>query len=131
MKPQLKSVRAAIIALVAWAATALPFAASAEVNLVMVEEPGCIWCARWNADVSPEYALTAEGRAAPLRRINKLEPLPADLELKGRLAYTPTFILVRDGKEISRLEGYPGEDFFWGLLQRMLNEAGIDFEATG
>ena len=30
--------------------------------------------------------------------------------------------LVDDGRELSRIEGYPGEDFFWGLLEMMLTE---------
>jgi hypothetical protein len=30
-----------------------------------------------------------------------------------------------EGQEAGRIEGYPGEDFFWGLLGRMLEEAGI------
>lgn len=131
MKPQPKSLRAAILGLAAAVLTALPLDALAEVRLLMAEEAGCIWCARWNADVSPEYAITAEGRAAPLWRIDIHDPLPANIELNRRLAYTPTFVLIRDGKEISRLEGYPGEDFFWGLLQKMLDEAGIDFRAAG
>lgn len=94
----------------------------------MVEEPGCIWCARWNAEVSPEYPLTAEGRAAPLRRIDLRAPVPDDLALDGPLRLTPTFILVIDGHEVSRLEGYPGEDFFWGLLARMLTNAGVELD---
>ena len=103
---------------------ALP--ASAEVTLVMVEEEGCIWCARWNRDISVEYPKTAEGRAAPLRRVD-IRDIPEDLDLASRPQFTPTFILVRDGVELSRLEGYAGEDFFWGLLGRMLTDAGIDY----
>lgn len=90
-----------------------------------------MWCARWNKDVSTEYPITAEGRAAPLRRIDLRAPVPADLTFSRPPRFTPTFILVRDGVELSRIEGYPGEDFFWGLLQRMLTEAGVDYEANG
>ena len=103
----------------------------AETYLLMAEEAGCMWCARWNRDVSTEYPLTAEGRAAPLRRIDIHADLPDGLELKQRLTYTPTFVLVRDGVELSRIEGYPGEDFFWGLLNRMLNEAGEPLGGEG
>ena len=114
-----QSVRSAILAgtvLLAGAAQA------AEVELVMVEERGCIWCARWNADVAPEYPLTDEGKAAPLRRIDLNEPRPDDLTFSGALRLTPTFVLVVDGEEKARLEGYPGEDFFWPLLGQMLEE---------
>jgi hypothetical protein len=34
--------------------------------------------------------------------------------------FTPTFVLVADGREVGRITGYPGEDFFWGLLQRLI-----------
>lgn len=104
----------------------LPVAAAAQVELVMGEEPGCQWCARWNAEVSPEYPKTAEGKAAPLRRINIHDPLPDDLKLNGRLRFTPTFVLVHDGQEIARREGYPGEDFFWPVLGQMLDDAAKD-----
>lgn len=100
-------------------------AARADLQLVMMEEAGCIWCARWNAEVAPEYPITPEGLAAPLRRIDINQPVPEDLALNGRAIYTPTFILVSDGVEIGRIEGYPGEDFFWGLLGRLLEDAAI------
>ena len=49
---------------------------------------------------------------------------PADAEIGPRPVFTPTFILVADGREAGRIEGYPGEDFFWGLLAKMLVETG-------
>ncbi len=38
------------------------------------------------------------------------------------MLFTPTFVLFDDGREIGRIEGYPGEDFFWGLLQNLVPE---------
>ncbi|WP_323371735.1 hypothetical protein [Anianabacter salinae] len=105
--------------------------AQAETRLLMAEEAGCMWCARWNAEVAPEYPLTAEGQAAPLLRVDIHDPLPDGITLDTRLHYTPTFVLIRDGQELARIEGYPGEDFFWGLLQRMLDDAGIDHDQAG
>jgi hypothetical protein len=101
---------------------AAPRQALAELALVMVEAPGCSYCVQWHEEVGVEYPLTAEGRAAPLRRIGLRETLPDDLDLASRPVFTPTFILVQSGVEISRVEGYPGEDFFWFLLGRMLDE---------
>jgi thioredoxin-related protein len=100
-------------------------AATAESVLVMIEEHGCVWCARWNAEIAPIYSKTSEGKAAPLRRLDINQTMPAELSFKGKLHFTPTFVLMVDGKEISRLEGYPGEDFFWGLLGQMLKTAEI------
>jgi hypothetical protein len=100
----------------------------AEATLVMAEEPGCIWCARWNREIGPIYPKTSEGQAAPLRRINILDQIPGDIELSRRVNFTPTFILLINGVEQSRIEGYPEEDFFWGLLGQMLMQEGIPFE---
>ena len=105
------------IALAAFAA--LPAAAA---ELVMVEEPGCVWCARWNAEIAPAYPHTAEGQVAPLRRIDLHAPVPDDLALDAPLRITPTFVLVDDGQEVARLEGYPGDEFFWPLLADMLDK---------
>jgi hypothetical protein len=101
------------------------FSAMAETRLIMVEEDGCVWCARWNEEISEIYPKTAEGRAAPLRRIDIRAPRPDDIAFERRLHFTPTFVLVVDGAEKSRIEGYPGEDFFWGLLGQMLSRANI------
>lgn len=101
-------------------------AAGAETRLIMVEEDGCMWCARWNEEVSAIYPKTPEGKAAPLERIDIRAPRPEDLTFARPLFFTPTFVLVIDRVEASRIEGYPGEDFFWGLLKQMLERAEIE-----
>jgi hypothetical protein len=57
--------------------------------------------------------------------INARSEVPDGLKLKRPIVFTPTFILTVDGQEIERIEGYPAEDFFWGLLGMMLDQAGI------
>jgi thioredoxin-related protein len=91
-------------------------------ELVMLEQPGCVWCKRFNDEVAPQYAKTEEGRKAPLRRVDITKPWPEDLASIARERLTPTFVLVHEGKEVSRLRGYPGDEFFWGLLDNMLEK---------
>lgn len=112
--------RALIIALVMLALAPM---ARADTVLLMLDRPHCAWCARWDAEVGPVYAKTAEGRAAPLLRQHVDAPLPEGITLARRAHYTPTFVLLRDGVEIGRIEGYPGENFFYGLLQKLLEAA--------
>ena len=97
-------------------------------QLLMFEEDWCHWCELWDDEIGVVYGKTAEGRRAPLRRIDIHGAFPDDVVLVSRPQYTPTFILVEDGREIGRIEGYPGEDFFWGLLARLLDRLP---EATG
>ncbi|MCR4268606.1 transcriptional regulator [Nitratireductor sp. ZSWI3] len=88
----------------------------------MLEQPGCVWCARFNAEIAPGYAKTDEGRRAPLRRIDITGEWPADLEAIAPERFTPTFILVENGAEIGRLRGYPGDEFFWYLLDELIEK---------
>ncbi|HEY9538489.1 MAG TPA: transcriptional regulator [Kiloniellaceae bacterium] len=96
----------------------VPPAAAAE--LIMLERPGCAWCLRWDREIAPIYPKTAEGHQAPLRRVDVTQPWPSDLAGIGGDIYTPTFIVVENGTEVARLRGYPGEHFFWPLLNEML-----------
>ncbi|MBN9672566.1 transcriptional regulator [Labrenzia aggregata] len=91
-------------------------------ELLMLEQPGCVWCKRWNEEIGVAYPKTEEGRLAPLRRVDITEPWPADLNGIARERMTPTFVLVSEGQEIDRLRGYPGEHFFWPLLTGMLQK---------
>lgn len=111
-------------------ATFLPLAASADTYLLMAEEKGCMWCARWNDEIAHIYPKTKEGQTAPLQRYDLHSETP-DVEFARRVHFTPTFILVRDGIEVGRIEGYPGEDFFWGLLSMMFDRAKIPLAETG
>ncbi|MFX0545894.1 hypothetical protein ACEWPL_010150 [Roseovarius sp. S1116L3] len=99
----------------------LPAAAA---TLVMVEQDGCHWCAQWNEEISHIYPKTDEGARAPLRRVD-LRDLPEDIEFASRPVFTPTFILVEDGKELGRMEGYAGDEFFWFVLGNLLDEHDI------
>jgi hypothetical protein len=98
---------------------ALPVAGE---ELVMVEQPGCTYCMEWNATIAPIYPKTSEGKFAPLRRAQLDDGPPPGVEYARAVVFTPTFILIDEGRELARIEGYPGEDFFWGLLGRMLEQ---------
>lgn len=88
---------------------------SAAAELLMFEQPGCSWCRRFDAEIGPIYAKTEEGRQAPLRRV-ALGGDTAPAALSAPVRFTPTFVLVDDGREIGRITGYMSEDAFWGLL---------------
>jgi hypothetical protein len=121
------ALRIGVLSLMLWF-TSLLAATAQNLTLYMVEQPGCIYCAQWDAEVGDAYHLTTEGRAAPLNRLQLRDPLPDGLSFARKVAFTPTFVLVRDSQELERIEGYPGEDFFYGMLGMMLNKAGVSLE---
>ncbi|HEX6002073.1 MAG TPA: hypothetical protein VFZ16_22175 [Hyphomicrobiaceae bacterium] len=93
---------------------------AAAAELVMFEDEGCSWCRRWHAEIGPGYPKTEEGRLAPLRRVNIRDQASAGVELKRPVTATPTFVLVENDREVGRLVGYPGRDFFYSLLGEVL-----------
>lgn len=122
----LAPLRRCLIGLALAAAGALPAAAAGELRLLMVEQSGCSYCLQWHTEIGPIYPKTPEGAAAPLETVQLRGPLPEGVRLNGPAVFTPTFVLVQDGAEVGRIEGYPGEDFFWGLLGMMLRQSGND-----
>ena len=93
-------------------------------QLVMFDRAGCPWCAKWDAEVGPAYDKTWEGQQAPIRRLSMHPPYPSDLSFVRDIVYSPTFVLVRDRKEIGRIIGYPGEAHFYVKLSQLLEKAG-------
>lgn len=111
-----------IVSLLAAAALVLGLSpASRAAELLMFEEDWCHWCETWNDEIGVIYSKTTEGQRAPLRRIDIHGKFPGDVALVSRPQYTPTFILIENGRELGRIEGYPGEDFFWALLGQLLD----------
>lgn len=90
----------------------------------MFESAGCSWCERWNREVGAIYHRTDEARVAPLRRVDIDGPRPGDLAEISGIVYTPTFVLIENGREVGRILGYPGEAHFWGLLGLELQKLG-------
>ncbi|MCZ0812835.1 MAG: thioredoxin fold domain-containing protein [Pseudomonadota bacterium] len=92
------------------------------VELIMVEQAGCHYCIQWKDEIGPVYPKTEVGAYAPLRMISISQSPPEGVDFARPVLFTPTFILVDEDRELARIEGYPGEDFFWGLLEKLLTE---------
>ena len=104
--------------------------ASRAAELVVFESTMCEWCEVWQEEVGETYWKTSEARLATLRRIDIDDGIPGNLSNIANVQFTPTFVLVKDGKEIGRIVGYPGESFFWQLLSQLLNRISVDVGHT-
>jgi thioredoxin-related protein len=98
-------------------------------ELLMFESDSCEWCEMWHEEIGVVYAKTAEAKIAPLRRVSIEDPTPGDLVHVRAVHYTPTFVVMENGEEVGRILGYPGEDFFWGLLDIELKK--LEHDAFG
>jgi len=98
-------------------------AMAGDLRLLMFDQPGCVYCQKWEAEIGPIYPQTEEAVLAPLTQIGIRDDLPEAISLSRPVGLTPTFVLVDDGREVGRMEGYPGEDFFWFLLGELIGGA--------
>ncbi|MBV5271814.1 MAG: thioredoxin family protein [Afipia sp.] len=105
----------------AFAAGVLLSSAIAQASeLVMFEQAGCVYCLRWDRDVGALYGKTDEARSLPLRRINIQSQKTSGIALASPVRFTPTFVVVDNGREVGRITGYSSDDAFWGLLDALV-----------
>jgi len=93
----------------------------AAATLVMLERHDCPWCRRWLREVGEQsWNLSDLGRRAPLRRVDVAQGLPEDLQFLRHWRFTPTFVLVAEGREIGRIIGYHADHFFWQQAEALI-----------
>jgi protein-disulfide isomerase len=115
------------IAFYAICCLSVPMTSLKAAELIMFESDYCEWCEAWHEEIGPIYPKTAEGRRAPLRVVDIHDRRPRDLEAIDGVRFTPTFVMLDDrGREVGRINGYPGEDFFWGLLADLIDKLPSD-----
>ena len=110
MRLNLPLLRLPVLAALLWPAT------SHAAELLMFERDGCVWCQRWHQAVGPTYDKTGEAERLPLRRLDIGKQNSSGVTLVSTVVYTPTFVVVDNGREIGRITGYINDDAFWGLL---------------
>jgi hypothetical protein len=114
--------RWAIRALAALCAVVVLASAADAAELLMYRRAGCPWCATWDREIGPIYPKTDIGRRVPLRMVDLDRGDTPAVRTRSPVRYTPTFVLVENGQEVGRIEGYPGDAFFWGLLEQLVEQ---------
>lgn len=94
-------------------------------ELVMFRQAGCEWCEAWDEEIGTIYPKTEEGREWPIRYVDIHKSRPADLRTLKPVVFTPTFVAHENGVEVGRITGYTGEDFFWGLLSKIVEKTQV------
>jgi thioredoxin-related protein len=100
-------------------------AASAQerIELLFVDRAGCPWCARFEREAMKAYELSDLGKLAPLRRASLDDGQPRDAALDEPVRFTPTFVLLKDGRETARIVGYSDNALFFGLVEKHIAAA--------
>lgn len=90
-------------------------------ELIMVDDTTCGWCRKWLAETGAGYPRSAEGRRAPLRRVMFRDYSKIGISFARPVTGTPTFIVVEDGREKGRIEGYLASPAFYARLSGLLD----------
>ena len=99
--------------------------ANTENYLLMVTSDACPWCEAFEDEVGVGYPLTNEGKNFPIKRIDYYQTMPTELKNIEPAIMTPTFIVIKNGSEVGRIVGYPGEELFWWRISEFIS---ADFE---
>ena len=94
----------------------LPPNPDSNLELVVVEADGCIYCELFRRDVLPTYETSEQGKELPVRFVD-INDIDADhLDFKTDVEIVPTFVVVKSRHELGRISGYVGpEDFFHSI----------------
>lgn len=85
-------------------------------QLVVMEADGCIYCSLFRRDVLPSYQVSERGKDMPVRFLDVNDVPKTGIELQSPIDILPTFVIVKDNHEIGRIPGYMGpEDFFHSI----------------
>lgn len=102
--------------------------ATAPAALVMIGDPGCPYCARFEREVAPGYVASEDGKLAPLVRRDRRDP---DIAFIERVVFSPTFVMLVHGREVGRIVGYSGADLFWMQLAALIEDVRIALKRSG
>lgn len=102
--------------------------ATAPAALVMISDPGCPYCARWEREVAPGYVASEDGKLAPLARRDRRD---RDVAFIPRVVYSPTFVMLVHGREVGRIVGYAGADLFWMQLAAIMEDVRAALKRSG
>ena len=102
-------------------ALALTFAASlqtavADSRLIMVTSDYCPSCQAWELDVGKVYDKSPYATTLPLTRVEIGSKMPGGATFQKPVVGTPTFLIIHNGQEIGRQNGYFDAEMFWWWL---------------
>lgn len=91
-------------------------------ELLMFEQAACPFCAAFNREIAPDYPQSKAGGRAPLRHVDIHQSRTGGISGLDPAIFTPTFVLVDQGKEVGRMMGYPGRRYFYPEIQGLLDK---------
>lgn len=90
-------------------------------EIIMIEVEGCVYCKVFRRNVLPVYQDSPRGKEVPIRFVDYNTQAAAELPLNGPVTIVPTFVMMKDNREVGRLPGYVGRSEFLRAVTHMLS----------
>lgn len=90
-------------------------------ELVVMEAPGCTYCTIFRRDVLPSYEASERAKEMPIRFVDINDDSAQALGLDGPIDVVPTFVVLRNNKEVGRIPGYMGPEFFYHSIYSLVS----------
>lgn len=89
-------------------------------QLIVFEDDGCIYCRLFRRDVLPRYQTSRRAKSLPIHFVSVRQSEGLRRRLNAPLSVVPTFVVMRNGREIGRIDGYTGPGPFFRLIRRIV-----------
>ncbi len=98
-----------------------PIPRNSELELIVMEAPGCNYCNVFRRDILPSYEVSERGKQLPVRFIDVNDVSKTGIELQSPIDILPTFVIVKGNRELGRIPGYMGQEDFFHSINYLLS----------
>lgn len=86
-------------------------------EVVVFEIGGCRYCTAFRDNLGARYLASTTNAVAPLRYVDVGKLDASAFQLRSEITTVPTIVLLQDGKEVDRVEGYPVSEALFGMVK--------------
>lgn len=94
-----------------------PAGGRAKTEVIVFEIGGCQYCTAFRDNLGARYLASTTNAAAPMRYVDVGRLDPRSFQLRSDITTVPTIVLMQDGKEVDRVEGYPLSEVLFGMVK--------------
>jgi thioredoxin-like negative regulator of GroEL len=95
-------------------------AASVAQEIVVFEVENCTYCSAFRSQILPNYRQTPRSAELPIRFVDVNATGVDKMKLIAPIQMVPTVVMMKNGQEVDRIQGYTGPDMFHQLVTKML-----------
>lgn len=92
-------------------------------ELIVLEVANCTYCDVFRQVVLPRYQRSKRAGELPIRFVDLNDPAADQLRLSSSVTIVPTVVMMREGAEIGRINGYMGPEAFFQSISQTFGAA--------